>query len=178
MEANTFDFEAHLRKVREQTQGVTEVTEDRIALAFAERYGDQFRYYHHHGSWFVWNGQWWAKEETKLAFHYAREIAREHNIMNKASIAKTSTAAGVERHAQADRAFAVTSEKWDRDPFLLGTQVGTVDLRSGKLRPARQEDYITKTTAVSPAPPDTEPALWLRFLQDATGGDAGLMRFL
>src|ERR671919_1764269 len=29
MEANTFDFEAHLRKVREQTQGVTEVTEDR-----------------------------------------------------------------------------------------------------------------------------------------------------
>ena len=120
MEANTFDFEAHLRKVREQTQGVTEVTEDRIALAFAERYGDQFRYYHHHGSWFVWNGQWWAKEETKLAFHYAREIAREHNIMNKASIAKTSTAAGVERHAQADRAFAVTSEKWDRDPFLLG----------------------------------------------------------
>jgi hypothetical protein len=41
-----------------------------------------------------------------------------------------------------DRAFAVTSAIWDQDPFLLGAPGGTVDLRTGQLRPAMQTDFI------------------------------------
>ena len=51
---------------------------------------------------------------------------------------KAAFAAGVERIAQSDRTFAVTAEIWDADPWLLGTPVGTVDLRTGALRAARQ----------------------------------------
>jgi P4 family phage/plasmid primase-like protien len=83
----------------------------------------------------------------------------------------------VERFAQADRAFAVTSSCWDRDPFLLGTPGGTVDLRTGRLRPAVQTEFITKQTAVPPAETQDCP-LWLQFLQEATQGDKGLIRFL
>ena len=92
-------------------------------------------------------------------------------------MAKAATAAAVERFAQADRAFAVTSAIWDRDPMLLGTPGGVVDLRTGELRPAAQGDFITKLTAVAPAETADCP-LWLQFLKEATGDDEKLIRFL
>jgi putative DNA primase/helicase len=42
--------------------------------------------------------------------------------------------------------------KWDSDSFLLGVPGGkVVDLRTGEVREARREDYITKYAAVVPA---------------------------
>lgn len=154
------------------------ITQDSLALVFMRRHRDKLRYCHHHGAWFLWNDNYWRKEETKLAFNWAREVVRELNTKGSRDLAKVSTASGVERYCQADRAFAVTSEIWDGDPFLLGTPAGTVDLRSGELRGAEQEDLITKQTAVAPAPPLTEPTLWLRFLEEATQGDEELILFL
>ncbi len=84
---------------------------------------------------------------------------------------------GVERFAQADRAFARTSDEWNRDPWLLGTPGGTVDLRTGVLRPARQEDHISRGAAVAPADRADCP-LWLSFLEQATAGDRALVGFL
>lgn len=83
----------------------------------------------------------------------------------------------MERLAQSDRAFAVTSEVWDAGPWSLGTPGGTVDLKTGQLRPARQGDFITKQTAVTPAATPDCP-LWLGFLDQACGGDAGFICFL
>src|SRR4051794_39991580 len=149
-----------------------DMTEDGVALAFAEKFSDQLRYCHHTGAWFEWTGTHWQREETKLAFtwarHTCRELALEHDAGNgvAATLAKAATAAAVERFAQADRAFAVTSAIWDRDPMLLGTPGGTVDLRTGELRPAAQGDFITKLTAVAPAATADCP-LWLTFLDDA-----------
>jgi putative DNA primase/helicase len=84
-------------------------------------------------------------------------------------LAKAGTAAAVERFAQADRAFAVTSAIWDTDPFLLGTPEGVVNLRTGILRPAERADFITRQTAVAPTFRAEHP-LWSRFLDDATSG--------
>jgi putative DNA primase/helicase len=53
-----------------------------------------------------------------------------------------------------------------------------VDLRTGVLRPAKREDYITKLTGCVPAEPGTPHPLWSRFLAEATAGDVGLQRFL
>ena len=44
------------------------LNEDGIALKFAETYGDQLRYCHHTGAWFLWVDTHWKKEETELAF--------------------------------------------------------------------------------------------------------------
>src|SRR5262249_13954807 len=114
------------------------------------------------------------------AFSWARqtcrELAREQGKTDSA-IAKASASAAVERFAQADRAFAVTSAIWDRDLMLLGTPGGTVDLSTGDLRPATQADFITKLAPVTPAPVANCP-LWLKFLMEATGDDQNLIRFL
>lgn len=164
------------------------MTEDGVARAFAAANADRLRFCHSSGRWHVWTGTHWRKEETKLAFNWAREICRARAAADQRSsaakaLAKAATAAAVERFAQADRAFAVTAEAWDRNLWLLGTPGGTVDLRTGELRPARQTDMITKVTAAAPVPLDSfDPARdcprWLAFLDQATGSDAAAIRFI
>ena len=93
------------------------------------------------------------------------------------AVSKTSFAGGVERYARCDPTFAVTSDVWDQDPYLLGTPSGTVDLRTGVLRPGRPEDRITKSAAVAPADTADCPR-WLRFIREVTNGDEGMARFI
>jgi putative DNA primase/helicase len=158
------------------------VTEDSVALAFARSYENDLRFDHHAGAWFQWTGSAWKKEETKLAFSWARHTARKlakdsENAKTIGAAGKASFAAGVERFAQADRAFAVTSAIWDCDPWLLGTPGGTVDLKTGTLHPAKQSDHISKQTAIAPAHRANCPQ-WLAFLEQATQGDQAVVGFL
>jgi P4 family phage/plasmid primase-like protien len=158
----------------------TQANEDAIALEFAARHADTLRYCHDWGMWLYWDGARWQRERRRLAFHFAREVAREANWEGKIGPAKASTAAGVERFAQADPRLATISDEWDVDPWKLGTPGGTVDLRTGEMTTPRQADHITKLTAVAPADPlhgDGCP-LWLDFLHQATKGDKDLIRFL
>jgi putative DNA primase/helicase len=53
------------------------VTEDSIALAFAERYQSQFLFDHNAKAWYRWDGNHWKRECTKLAFDWARNLVRE-----------------------------------------------------------------------------------------------------
>lgn len=154
-------------------------TEDGIALAFAKRHADVLRFDHDAGAWYAWDGTIWRKDGTKLAFSWARKLCRDMAEQggDKDKLAKAATSGAVERFAQADRAFAVTSANWDGNDWLLGTPSGTLDLRTGELRQARQSDFITKATAVVPAEHADCP-LWLAFMHEATGGDAALIRFL
>ena len=157
------------------------ISEDMVALEFAARYTNELRFDHDRGIWFHWNGNIWECERTKLAFSWARSLTREMSKGRKskarASVCRVNFASGVEKMAQADRAFAVTSDAWDRDHYLLGTPRGTVDLRTGELREARPEDLISKQTAVAPAATADCP-LWLKFLREATQDNQGLIDFL
>lgn len=60
--------------------------------------------------------------------------------------------------------------------MLLGTPGGTVDLRTGILSAARQEDYISKLAGVTPEHGD--PVRWLQFLNEALDGNTDAIRFL
>jgi putative DNA primase/helicase len=158
------------------------ITEGSVAETFAKVHHDSLRYDHHAGVWFIWTGAQWQKQETRLAYRWAHRLARDlakETGSTRAIVAadKASFAAGVERIAQSDPVLAVTSKIWDTDPWLLGTPNGTVDLRTGEMRPADQRDHITRLTAVAPAD-QPECPLWLAFLDEATGGDQDLVGFL
>ena len=62
--------------------------------------------------------------------------------------------------------------------MLLATPGGTVDLKTGEMRPADPRDHLTKATAVSPAPKGTMAPLWMKFLGRVTAGDADLIAYL
>lgn len=157
------------------------ITEDSAAEQFASLYKGRLRYCHDTGAWFEWSGSAWKQNRTGTAFQWARELSRHLSIKEPDKVrfiaSKTSFSAGVERFARSDPAFAVTMDHWDSHPFLLGTPDGTVDLKTGKLRPSNPDDGITKLTAVAPAETADCPR-WLAFLADATGDDRELMRFL
>jgi putative DNA primase/helicase len=155
------------------------LTEDGVALAFAAKFADQLRYCHHKGAWYEWVDTHWRLDETKLAFSWARHVCRQlaQERQKAGAMSTARQAAAVEKFAQSDRAFAVTSENWDRDNWLLGTPGGVVDLRTGQLREADRSDFITKLTAAAPAAVADCP-LWLKFLREATDGDNDLIRFL
>lgn len=154
-----------------------DTSEDGIARAFAERFKDRLRYDHTAGKWFQYGGGRWHEERTALAFDWARDVCREHNARQpNQTLLKVRTAAAVERFAQADRRLAVTHEEWNADPWLLCTPGGTVDLRTGTIRPNRPDDLIIKATATTPKEMPTP--VWDRFLHDATRGDIEFQRYL
>ncbi len=161
-----------------------ELTEHGIAAAFARRHEQSLRYCHSALSWYCWDGTIWQKQRTRLAFHWARELCQSISEREgaegkvKALLARASTASAVERFAQADPVFAVVAETWDQNRWLLGTPGGTVDLRTGALRPSRREDLITRQTTIAPAPAGTPHPLWSGFLDQATKGDRDLQDFL
>ncbi|WP_244458991.1 phage/plasmid primase, P4 family [Roseomonas fluvialis] len=162
------------------SEGQFAPTEDGVALAFAAWHADDLRYCHETGEWLVWTGSRWASEKTRLAFDWARGVTREIGGDKNGRAAFVS---GVERFAQADRNFATTVAALDRDPWLLGTPGGTVDLRTGIMRVARQEDFITKHTAVEPHAaegfdPDLYCPVWMDTLRQVTLDDTPLIDFL
>jgi putative DNA primase/helicase len=153
------------------------VTEDSAALEFAARYRDELRFDHDVGKWFRWNGKVWEREHTKLAFEWSRQLARElaGTVAKSKQLSRTTFAAGVERFAQADRALAVTIGIWDGDPWLLNTQSGTVDLRSGVRWPHKRDNHLTKIAGVAPG--GAAPT-WLAFLDRVTDGNQELIDYL
>jgi putative DNA primase/helicase len=158
------------------------ISQDGVARVFAAQHRHNLRFDHSAGVWFQWNGSRWARDETKMAFQFVRQMARHvtegGNATEIRALRKVSFASGVERLAQSDPALAVTAAQWDTDPWLLGTQGGgTVDLRTGELRPSNPIDGITKLIAVAPADTADCP-IWRRFLDETTGADAELMRLL
>ena len=155
-------------------------SDEALGLRFAERHLGDLRFVAAWNKWLIWDGARWRIDDTILAFDYSRAICREAAAeCNKpklaATIASAKTVAAVERLARADRRIAATVDQWDADPWALNTPSGVIDLRTGKMRPHRAEDYITQITAVAPG---ADCPLFLAFLARITDNDASLVSYL
>src|SRR5439155_6360504 len=67
------------------------------------------------------------------------------------------------RSSRSEPGVAIRADVFDPDPWLLGVQNGVVDLRTGKFREGRREDFITKSTECEFHPKAECPA-WFAFL--------------
>lgn len=162
-----------------------ELDEDGVIRAFTAAHNGELRFDHSAGSWFRFDGNSWRREDTKLALHYARRHATgmADDDPKAKALRKVNVWEAIERGARSEREFVATAEDWNRDPWLLGTPSGTVDLRTGNLRPGAPEDGISRLTAASPVPldrfdPERDCPRWLAFLDEALGGDAEAICFL
>lgn len=157
-------------------------TEDALALQFTHTYARDWQYVALWGKWLVWDGRSWRTELTLHATDLIRQVCRDAALQAEsprtaAKLASSGTVTGVERLARTDRRHAATSDEWDADPWLLNTPRGVVDLHTGKLRPHRREDRMTRLTTASPVEGAACPA-WRQFLQQITGNNAELITYL
>ena len=157
-----------------------EFSDESLALKFSARHLDNLRHVAVWNKWLVWDGTIWRFDDTMHVFNLSRAICRETAVQcNKAgtarAVASAKTVAAAVSLSRADRRLASTVDQWDVDPWLLNTPDGVVNLKSGKLRDHRREDYLTKITAVGPN--DGCPQ-WLEFMRRVTDGDGDLEAFI
>ena len=156
-------------------------SDDALALMFAANHANDLRYTAGLGRWNIFDGTRWALDEKLEVLNRSRELCRAASVPfgDKPRVVNRMRSAGtiraVENLARCDPRFAATLEQWDADPLLLNTPDGVVDLRTGLLRPARREDYMTRITAVGPG---GDCPTWLRFLSQITDDDEELQQYL
>ena len=164
--------------------GPPEYSDEALANRFTARHRDDLKFVQTWGRWLVWDGKRWQLDETLLVADHARTLARdasseilENNgslkLANGAASAKTISA--IERLARADRQHAAQTGDWDLDPWLLNTPTGTIDLRTGQVRPHDRRDLITKMTAVGPGGGCPK---WVDFLHRIFSGNENLIAYI
>jgi len=158
-------------------------SDEALALGFAELHANNLRYVAAWSKWLAFDGARWQFDETMAAYSLVRKVCRAaagqcNNKPKLASaLASAKTVAAVASLSRSDRRLAATTDQWDRDPWLLNTPGGVVDLRTGKRRSHQPPDYMTKITAVASDCKCPTPT-WVAFLDRVTGGDAELIAFL
>jgi putative DNA primase/helicase len=140
--------------------------------------------------WLVWDGQRWAVDSQRrieeLAVATVRAMYRGAAQLDDPDRRK-ALASWAQRSESRSRIEAMVAlarhmvarkaEEFDRDPRLLNLANGTLDLRTGELRPHQRGDRITKLAPVT-YDPDARSELWERFLREACGGDQDMIAFL
>jgi putative DNA primase/helicase len=145
-------------------------SDEDLALRFAQAHANDLRFVAEWNKWLAWDGQRWAADKKLAVVSRSRLLCREvasqcNKSSMKKSIASAKTVMAVVTLARADHRLAATVEQWDADPMLINTPDGTVDLRTGALRPHHREDHLTKMTAVGPR---GDCPLFLKFLDRIT----------
>ena len=115
--------------------GAPPLSDEALALRFADRHAHHLRYVAAWNKWLAWDGKRWRFDDTLRAVDLARHICRGEasecdNSKLASAIASAKTVSAVERLARADRRLAGTVDQWDADPWLLNTPEGVIDLRS------------------------------------------------
>ena len=80
------------------------------------------------------------------------------------------------KSAQSEPGIPVTPAAFDRDPWLLNVENGTLNLRTADLRPHRREDLLMKICPVA-YDDAAECPTWETFHWEIFAGDQDLMRF-
>ena len=114
------------------------------------RHGHDLRYLHAWHRWLVWDGRRWAMDETGESVRRTVETIRQVAEVavqapdDRDRKALLKHALGSERDnrvraalslAESIEGIPMLQDQLDTDPLLLNVQNGTIDLRTGMLRP-------------------------------------------
>lgn len=156
------------------------------------RYGDKIRYCYAWKKWLVWDGKTWhidnngqilrlAKDTVKHIYYEATQISDESQ---RKAIAKWGIKSEAEKYikamvslVQSEPGIAISPTQLDSEPYFLSCLNGTVDLKTGVLKPHDPKDFITKTLPFEYNPKADCP-LWIEFLETIFNWNYDLILFV
>jgi putative DNA primase/helicase len=138
---------------------------------FAALYKDKIRFDYLRGKWFIWNDVRWREDDDGEMYRLAKRAIRERRLtaelldddLKEKEIKHTLACESRNRItamldlAKGEKRLADNGRNWDVDPWLLGTESGVVDLRSGELLPPDPHRRVTMTTGYAFDPDATCP---------------------
>jgi putative DNA primase/helicase len=164
------------------------------AERLAKRHGHELRYCDKRGGWHVWDGMRWKENEAggaeRRAHLVARSLYEEAALIAREAAEEPDPDARKRIQSRADQCMqhakrtehasrlsamlevgrsvlpiAVSADEVDVDPWLLNAQNGTIDLRTGELRPHDPRDLITRVCGAA-YDPNAEAPRFQRFLEE------------
>ncbi|QDV79866.1 DNA primase family protein [Botrimarina mediterranea] len=161
---------------------------------FAARYGGQVRYVAAWNKWLLWDGRRWLEDATEevmrlgkfaaKAIHAEAAIAEDEDRqkeITKFAFASQSRSRleAMLAMARSEPPIAISYTSLDADPWLLNFENGTVNLKTGVLRPHDPGDLLTKTTGIDYADEAGDDAVvWGEFLHTTFAGDSELISYM
>jgi putative DNA primase/helicase len=162
------------------------------AERFIHQHKDKVRFCHKWKKWLVWNDQRWLIDDTAAVYRMAQETTR--SIYTEASRQLEEEKRQVLGHwammserlqridamislASKQETVAVLPDDLDKDSFLLNVNNGTLDLRTGTLRPHHRDDLLTKLAPVD-YDPDAEMPLIKEFLLEIMQSSSDMISFI
>ena len=165
-------------------------------LGNAERlvhyHGNDLHYCYEWGKWLAWNGSNWQQDDEVIVVQRAKDTVRRiydeaagaANDEERQPIARWALRSETKQRidamidlARSEPGIAISSSWLDSDPMLLNCLNGTLDLRTGELRPHDRSDLCAKIAPVV-FDRDASSPLWDRFLDVVTGRNIELKSFL
>ena len=162
------------------------------ARRLVAQHGQDLRYSYLAKKWFHWTGQVWQidrsgeverRAKTVIADIY-KEAADTDNFKQREALGKfalqsedSKRIVAMVRQAQSEPVIPVLPQDFDRDPWLLNCLNGTVDLRTGELRPHDRADRLT-CLASADYQPDAPCDTWERFIYMIQADNIEVYEFL
>ena len=128
------------------------------AERLVRRHGKDLKYDHITGMWYVWNGRSWEPDATSEVFRRAKETAlqiyveaaecpldeeRSKIVKWAKSSESRSRIADMVSMASSEPGIPVQEEEFDVGDWILNCDNGTIDLKTGELKPHNRDDLLT-----------------------------------
>jgi putative DNA primase/helicase len=159
------------------------------AERFVAQHGRNVRYCYPWAKWLTWTGSKWARDDAGRVHRLAKETVRSvygeaataEDEAHRKALAKHAASSEAKNRIEAMLELAksdvpVSPDELDADPDRLNASNGTINLRTGELRPHRREDLLTKIAGADYDPDAPAPA-WDAFLERVLPGEE-LRRFV
>lgn len=165
--------------VSTSSQTISPDTDMANAQRLIAQHGDDLRFCYDWAKWLVWTGIRWKVDNTGALFRRAKETVASiyseglHEWARKSeSLVRIKAMISL-----AESEVAVTPGELDVDGWLLNVRNGTINLRTGELRPHNRDDLIT---IVAPVEFDSAAPchLWEAFLTRIFRRDPSLARYV
>lgn len=180
---------------RDGTRATRPLTELGNALRLHDDHGENLRFVYETGKWLIWHENSWRWDASgfgvrSLAASLPNKIYKEgagfglkeaEHFLKHARFSQKEIAINSALNLlKSTSGISLSASSLDQDAMLVGLDFCTkvIDLRTGKVRAARRNDYVTKSLNVFCVGDSNKATRWLEFLDQIFLGDAELINWI